>query len=64
VFSLKVLPQTVVYCRVVTKNTRSGSIVFNDTGIQAIVPGLSFGGSGNSGCISLFLMPFQHVKLS
>lgn len=33
----------------ITRNTRSGSIIFNDTMIQNVAPGLPFGGSGNSG---------------
>lgn len=35
---------------IVTRYTRSGAIDFNDTLTHAITPGLSFGGSGTSGC--------------
>jgi acyl-CoA reductase-like NAD-dependent aldehyde dehydrogenase len=37
----------------VTKNTRSGAIVFNDVNLHVGTPGLPFGGVGGSGCMSV-----------
>lgn len=39
---------------IVFNNTQSGQFVVNDTGIQAAIQTLPFGGVGESGCTSFF----------